>query len=68
MRQKAKKLVAVLATSTLMTSKKTEEELEQIPCIWYFVIFKDYTEALLNSRSKVNIMNPAFASQLGLKI
>ena len=69
MPQKAKKLVAVLATFMSMTDKKTEvEEFKWVPCIWYSVIFKDYTEALLDSGSKVNAMNPAFASWLGLKI
>ncbi len=58
---KAKKLVAVLTTSTLMTEKKTEEELEQISCIWYPVIFKDKIEALLDSKNKVNAINQAFA-------
>ncbi len=57
----AKKLVAVLATSTSMTDKKTEEELKQVPCIRYPVTFKEQTEALLDSRSEVNIMSQAFA-------
>ena len=52
-----------------MIDKKTEnKELEQVACIWYLVTFKDQTEALLDSGSEVNVMNPAFASQLGLKI
>ncbi len=46
--RQAKKLVAVSATSTSMTDKKTEE-LEQVPCIRYPVTFKDQTEALLDS-------------------
>ncbi len=58
---KSKKLVAVWATSTSMTDKKTEEELERVACIRYPVIFKDQTEALLDSRSKVNAMSQAFA-------
>ena len=29
----------------LMIKKKTKEELEQIPYIWYMIIFKDLTEA-----------------------
>ena len=66
--QKAKKLVAVLVTSTSRTGKKREEKLEQVPCIWYPITFKDQIEALLNLRSEVNIINLAFASQLGLKI
>ena len=31
-----------------MTNKKMEQELEQIPYIWYFVIFKDQTKVLLD--------------------
>ncbi len=50
-----------------MTDKKTEE-LERIPYIWYPITFKDQTEALLDSRSKVNVMSQAFAQQLGPKI
>ena len=59
-----------MATSTLMTEKKSgqKEELEQISCIWYPVTFKDQTEALLDSKSKLNAINQAFAFQLGLKI
>ncbi len=63
----AKKLVAVSATSTSMTEKKTDE-LERVPCIRYPVTFKDETEALLDSGSEVNAMSRAFALQLGLKI
>ena len=62
----AKKLVAVSATSTLVTQKK--EELEQVSYIWYPVIFKDQTKTLLNSRSKVNAMSETFTHQLGLTI
>ena len=51
----------------LMTGKK-EEELEQVPYIWYPVTFKDLTKALLDFESKVNAMNQAFAHQLGFKI
>ncbi len=51
-----------------MTNKKTEEELERVPCIWYSVTFKDQNKALLNSGSKVNAMSQVFAQQLGLKI
>ncbi len=71
MSRKVKKLVTVSAISTSMTDKKTEgklEELEWLPCIWYFVTFKDQTEALLNSESEVNTMSQAFAQQLSLKI
>ena len=61
--RKAKKIVVVSAISTLMTGKKIEEEeLERIPYIWYPVTFKDQTEALLDSRSEFNVMNPTLAS------
>ncbi len=59
--------MVVLATSTLMTDKKTEE-LERVLCIRYPVTFKDQTEALLDSGSEVNAMSQVFAQQLGLKI
>ncbi len=67
MSRQAKKLVAVSATSTSTTDKKTEK-LEQVPCIWYSVTFKDQTEALLDSGSVINAMSQTFAQQLGLKI
>ena len=51
-----------------MTGKKKEEELEQIPCIWYSITFKDQTKALLDSESEINAISSAFASQLGLRI
>ncbi len=64
--QKVKQLVVFLAASTSMTEKT--EELEQVPYIWYPVIFKDKTKALLDLGSEVNAMSQAFAEQLGLKI
>ncbi len=51
-----------------ITDKKTEVELEEIPYIWYPVTFKDQIKALLDSKSKVNVISQAFAHQLGLKI
>lgn len=51
--KEAIKLVAVSTIFTSMTEKKIEE-LEQVPCIWYLVIFKNKTEALLDLRRKVN--------------
>ncbi len=66
--RQVKKLLAVFATSTSITDKKMEEELERVPCIWYSVTFKDQTKVLLDSGSKVNAMIQAFAKQLGLKI
>ncbi len=65
---KRQKLVTISATSTLMTDKKTEEELEQIPCIWYLITFKDQTKTLLDSGSEVSTMSKAFVQQLRLKI
>ncbi len=53
----AKKLVAVFATSMSMTDKKTEEELERVPCVRYPITFKDQTKALLDSGSEVNVMS-----------
>ncbi len=45
--------------------QQTEEkkELEEVSCIWYPVIFKDQTDALLNSKSKDYIMSQVFAHQ-----
>lgn len=54
------------ATSISMIEKM--EKWEQVPCIWYTVTFKDQTEALLDSKSEVNIISQVFAYQLGLKI
>ncbi len=59
--------MAVSATFTSMTDKKTEE-LEWVPYIRYPVNFKDQTKALLDSGSEVNAMSQAFVQQLGLKI
>ncbi len=50
-----------------MTEKKTEK-LKWVPCIWYFVTFKNLIKALLDSESEVNIISQVFASLLGLKI
>ena len=58
--------MSVLASSMSITGKK--EALERIPCIRYLITFKDQTEALLDTRSKVNAMSQAFAHQLGLAI
>ncbi len=42
-------------------TKKMEEELEWVPCIWYPVTYKDQIEALLDSESEVNTMSQTFA-------
>lgn len=59
--------MAVLTISMSMTVRKTEE-LEQVFCIKYPVIFKDKTEASLDSESEVNIMTQTFAHQIELKV
>ena len=53
-----------------MTSKKREEKLKRVFCIWYPGILKNQnqTKALLNSKSEVNAMNLAFTSQLDPRI
>ncbi len=43
----------VFATFMFITEKKTEE-LEQVPGIWYPVIFKDKIEALLDLKNEIN--------------
>ena len=61
--------MAVLATSILIIEKKTEEKkIEQIPYIQYSITFKDQIEILLDSKTKINVISQAFASQLGLTI
>ena len=54
--------MTISVISILMTEKKMEEKLKWIPCIWYSVTFKNQTEALVDSRKKVNIINQAFTS------
>ncbi len=68
MPQKSKKLVAVSATSTLMTEKTEGKKLERVPCIPFSVIFKDQTKALLDSKIEVNAISQVFAHQFDLKI
>ena len=59
----------VFASSMLIMKKKIKEtELEWVFCIQYPITFKDQTEALLDSKNKINAMSQAFASQQGLKI
>ena len=66
----AKKVVTVLATSTLMTDTR-EETLERVFYIHYLVQFmKDKTQvqALINLGSEINAIHPSFAKPLGLPI
>ncbi len=51
-----------------MSVTEKKEELERVSCIRYPLTFKDQTEALLDSRSEVNVMSQVFAHQLGLTI
>ena len=51
-----------------MIEKKKKEKLEQIPCIWYFVTFKNQTKALPDLMNEVNIINKTFAFKQSIKI
>ena len=70
MSRTAKKLVSVLATSLSTTRASMEDTsllLERVPCIYYLVQFKkNEVQALINSGSEVNAINPAYAKKLGL--
>ena len=66
----AKKLVSVLATSSLVTETNEEVILERVLYIHYPLRFrKDIAGvgALIDSGSEVNTMTPAYAAKLGLK-
>ena len=70
---KAKKLVSVLANSSLVTEASKEEyvSLERVPCIHYLLCFrKDIAgvKAMIDSGSEVNTMSPAYASKLSFKV
>ncbi len=45
-----------------------KKKVERVSCFWYPIIFKNQTEALLDSRSEVNAISQAFAYQFDLKI
>ena len=66
-----KKLVLVLATSTLNASAR-EEALKRDLYIHYLVQFQDTNktkvQTLVNSKSKINTIHLSFAKQLGLPI
>lgn len=75
-KQRAKKRVSVLATSTLMTkiskkaSRKIKErfELQQIPSIYYPARLREfYVEALINFGSKVNAIQLRFVIEIGFR-
>ena len=59
-----KKLVSILATSTLVTGAR-EEALERVLCIYCAIYFKDISEAqvqaLINLGSGVNAIHLTFA-------
>ncbi len=60
----AKKLAAVLATSTSVTA--SSETLQCVPCIRYLIQFQgsQNVKALIDSGSKVNAMTSAYAAEL----
>ena len=54
-----------------MTEDSQEVSLEGVPCLRYLIQFrkdKDNIQALLNSDSEINAMNPAYAKKLRLRI
>ena len=70
-----KKLVSVLATSTLVTVVKKAQKvrvLDRVACIYYpMQLQKEKSKdilALLNSESKVNAISSAYTAQLGLGV
>ena len=72
----AKKLVLILATSSLLTDASRNAPkirvLDRVPCIYCLVQFRKNTGknvlALLNFGSKVNAITPAYTTHLGLKV
>ena len=64
--------MSVSATSASVTEASMEDtSLARVPCIHYPVQFRkdpNGTQALLDSGSEVNAMNPAYASRLGLRV
>ena len=66
-----KKLVSVSATSSsvIKTSKEDDVALQRIPCVYCLTRFKKKeVQALIDSRSEVNAMTPAYTSRLGLRV
>ena len=64
--------MSISATSASVTEASMEDiSLVRVSCIHYPVQFQkdgSQVQALLNSGSKVNAMNPAYASRLGLRV
>ena len=70
---RAKKLVLVSATFSLVTKANKEEHvfLERVPCTYYPLRFCKGTagvRVLIDSGSEVNAMSPVYTSKLGLKV
>ena len=72
---RAKKLVLVLATSSLVTetSKENNIVLERVTCIYYPVQFKKnanetQVQVLIDSSDEVNVMTPVYTLKLGFKV
>ena len=54
-----------------MTENSQKVTLKRVSCIQYLIQFrkdKDNIQALLDSGSKVNAMNPAYAKKLGFRV
>ena len=70
MPQKVKKPVTILVIFMLITEKKTKRKykLENMPCIWYLITFKDEIDALFDSRNEIKAISQAFAFKLDFKI
>ena len=54
-----------------MMKASKETTLERVPYIWYLIRFwknQDDTQVILDSGSKVNVMNPAYTKKLGLYV
>lgn len=70
MSKDTKKLVSVSAiSSSMIKTSKEDVLLDYVSCIYYLVYFwKDHDKvlALIDSKSEVNIMTPAYALKLGL--
>ena len=64
--------MSVSTTFALVTEASMEDTLlARVPCIYYPVQFRkdgSQVQALLNSGSEVNPINPAYALRLGLRV
>lgn len=67
-----KKQMLVLTTSLLMTNASKKATLKCIPCIYYLVQFRknkvNNLLVLIDWRSEINAMLPAYTKKLGFQI